>query len=276
MNFAQRYTSYLSQRPILNIGLVITYYLLVVLPHEVIGIWIAQTLDKPFGRDTYNLIILALGVTGFLGYLYLVWNGTRQRPDKGKKTGLYLLATLALIVLSFNTILVVNVEIIHFIQYALLALLLFPFFSSYQETLFWSTILGAIDEGYQYLVLAPQRTDYYDFNDILIDMVGATLGLILLSAYGIANITGSRAVYQRSPFKGLVLISMLVVIALGMGWMTIYPTADGTMAYLPLIKKMNAEFWTVIHPNVNFHIVRPLEWLVLTILLWFLYKDIGK
>jgi len=216
MNFAQRYIHYLSQRPALNICLVITYYLLVVLPHEVIGVWIAQTLDQPFGRDTYNLIILALAISGFLGYVYLVWNGTR-----------YLLATLVLIVLSLNTILVVNVEIIHFVQYALLALLVFPLFSSYQETLFWSTVLGAIDEGYQYLVLAPQRTKYYDFNDVLIDMVGATLGLVLLSAYGIANKNRHQAFYQRSSFKGLVFITLLVLVALGMGWMTIYPSVDG-------------------------------------------------
>jgi len=275
MNFAKHYTHYLSQRPVLNICLVITYYLLVVLPHEVIGIWIAETLDKPFGRDTYNLIILALGVTGCLGYLYFVWNGARHRPDKGKKTYLYLLATLALIVLSFNTILVVNVEIIHFIQYALLALLVFPLFSSYQETLFWSTVLGAIDEGYQYLVLAPERTNYYDFNDVLIDMVGATLGLILLSAYGV-NKAKLLTFYQRSSFRGFVVITLLVLVALGMGWMTIYPSVDGSMAYFPLIKKVSTEFWTIIHPNVNFHVVRPLEWLILTILLWFLYKDIGK
>jgi len=167
MNFVQRYINYLSQGPALNICLVITYYLLVVLPHEVIGVWIAQTLDQPFGRDTYNLIILALGISGFLGYVFLVWNGTRFRKDKGKKTWLYLLATLTLIVLSLNTILVVNIEIIHFVQYAFLALLVFPLFHSYQETLFWSTVLGAIDEGYQYLVLAPHRTDYYDFNEFV-------------------------------------------------------------------------------------------------------------
>jgi len=58
--------------------------------------------------------------------------------------------------------------------------------------------------------------------------------------------------------------------------MTIYPSVDGSMAYFPLIKKMNEGFWTVIHPDVNFHIVRPLEWLVLTIMLWVFYKDIGQ
>lgn len=276
MNFAQLYTSYLSQRPFLNIGLVSTYYLLVVLPHEIIGVWIAKTLDQPFGRETYNLIILAMGISGFLAYLYLVWKGTRTKKDNGKKTWIYLFVTLMLIILSLNTILVVNVELIHFVQYGLLALLIFPLFSTYQETLFWSTILGAIDESYQYLVLAPHRTNYYDFNDVLIDMVGATLGLILLSAYSVSEKTKSLIFYQRSSFKGLLFIIIAVITALAMGWMTIYPSADGSMAYFPLIKKMSTEFWTVIHPNVNFHIVRPFEWVVLTIILWFFYRDIGK
>lgn len=276
MNFAQRYTAYLSQRPVLNVCLVIIYYLLVVLPHEVIGVWIAETLDKPFGRETYNLFILVLAISGFLGYLYFVWNGTRNKKDKGKKTWLYLFVTLSLIIISLHTILVVNVEIIHFVQYALLALLLFPFFLNYQETLFWATVLGAIDEAYQYLVLAPQRTDYYDFNDVLIDMVGATLGLILLSAYEVANKITALNFYQRSSFKGLVFISFLIFLALGMGWMTIYPSMDGHIAYFPLIKTINEGFWTFISPNVNFHIIHPLEWLILTTFLWLFYKDIGK
>ena len=107
-------------------------------------------------------------------------------------------------------------------------------------------------------------------------MVGATLGLILLSAYEITNKTKFHNFYQRSSFKGLLFIILLVGVSLGMGWMTIYPPTDGSMAYFPLIKKMDTGFWTFMRPDINFHIVRPFEWLVLTIFLWMFYKNLGK
>ena len=122
-----------------------------VLPHGTFGAWIAKTLDQPLGRDTYNLVIMGMGITGFIVYLYLIWKGTKSKTYS-KAIWMYLALTLALIVLCINLLMVVNVEMIHFVQYAIFAFLIFPLTQNYQLTLFYATIFGAIDEAYQYLV----------------------------------------------------------------------------------------------------------------------------
>ena len=274
MNFIEQYINYFAKRPFLNALLVLIYYLLVVLPHENFGIWIAQTLDQPLGRDTYNLVIMGMGLTGFMVYLYLIRKGTKSKTYS-KSTWLYLALTLGLIIFCVNVLMVVNVEMIHLVQYAIFAFLIFPLFQNYQRTLFYATIFGAVDEAYQYLVLAPEKYNYYDFNDVFINMTGATLGLILIRAYGIKDKEVTKPFYKRPVFVGLISLLCLVILSYFQGWASLY-VDPYTYTPFPLIKEMSPDFWTIVHPNVKFHIMRPWEWILLTLGLWGVYRNIGK
>ena len=274
MNFIQQYIHYFAKRPFLNALLVLIYYLLVVLPHETFGAWIARTLDKPLGRETYNLLIMGMGVAGFVAYLYLIWKGTKSKRYS-KSTWMYLLLTLTLIVFCINVLMVVNVEMIHFVQYATFAVLIFPLFQNYQATLLYATLFGAIDEAYQYLVLAPEKSNYYDFNDVFIDMIGVTLGLILIRAYGIRDKATTKPFYKRPVFIGLVSLLGIILFSYLQGWTSLHVDPNLDIPF-PLIKKMKPDFWTIIHPNVKFHVVRPWEWIILTLGLWLVYRRIGK
>ncbi len=265
--------NWLKNNKALNVFLVIVYYLLVVLPHEEVGIWIAKTLDQPYGRDTYNLIILALGVIGLLGYLLPIWNGLKQLETGKGRVLFVLLATILFIIVSFNILLVVNVEIIHFVQYAILALLLFPLFNNYRDTLFYAMLFATVDEGYQYFVLAPLRTDYFDFNDVIIDLIGAALGLILFWVSGIKDVTSNKKWFQTATFLGFSILTVGVVIAYLTGNLAIYPSESETQAPILLIRKVQESFWTIIHPNVKFHVVRPLEGLLILGGLFYFYSQ---
>jgi len=250
---------WLKTHKIANVFLAIIYYLLVVLPHEEVGIWVAQTLDQPYGRDTYNLIILVLGSLGLFGYLWTLWSGVKQLKEGKRKVWFAFLMTLFFIILSFNTLLVVNVEIIHFVQYAILAILLFPLFHNYQDTLFYAMVLGAIDEGYQYFVLAPLRTDYFDFNDVIIDLIGAALGLLLLWASGIKDKITNKSWLQSPTFIGFSILILAVIISYSTGLLAIFPAKGEEQAPILLVRKIQKSFWTIIHPNVKFHVITPLE-----------------
>ncbi|MEM1122616.1 MAG: VanZ family protein [Bacteroidota bacterium] len=254
--------NWLNQHKWLNAFLFIIYYLIAVLPHEIFGAWIAKTFDEPYGRDTYNLMVLAAGVIGLVGYLTLLWRGAKQLPTGRPQLWISFAATLLLILLCFNTILVVNVEIIHFVQYALLALLLFPLLNNYRDTLFFAMLLGAIDEAYQYLYLAPNN-NYFDFNDVIIDLIGAALGLLLLWASGIRNSSTNQKWYKTPTFIGLMALVALTIIGFWMDFIAVYPIETGAYAPVQLIKKIQEGFWTIIHPNVKFHVVQPLEGLLI-------------
>lgn len=268
-----RIHNWLKSNTIINILLVIGYYLLVVLPHEEVGIWIAKTLDQPYGRDTYNLIVLVLGLASILGYLGILWNGAKQLNTGKKRLWISFALTLLFIIISFNVLLVVNVEIIHFVQYAFLALLLFPLLNNYRDTLFYATILAVIDEGYQYFYLAPLRTDYFDFNDIIIDLIGAAMGLFLYWASGIRSIKSERKWFQTATFIGFAVLTTVTIIAYLSGQLAVYPVEGGTNPPILLIRKIQESFWTIIHPNVKFHVVQPLEGLLILGGLFYFYTQ---
>jgi len=114
-------------------------------------------------------------------------------------------------------------------------------------------------------------------------MIGVILGLILIRAYGIRDREATEPFYKRPVFIGLVSLIILVVLSFLLGWISLYADPTKDVAF-PLIKHLKPDFWTtnfrtdkfnVVH-KLKFHIVRPWEWIILTIGLWTAYRNIGK
>ena len=174
--------NWLSKHKAVNLVLLGIYYLLAVLPHEQVGVFISKKVRKPMGLEAYDRIMLQIAIAGLLLYgIVVIWNIIRK--PKQIPTLFYLIANICFASASVYALFVLNIEAIHFFQYAILALLLFPLLRSYSMTLFWGTLLGAIDEAYQYFYLSPDRTDYFDFNDVILDLIGVAFGLILIRSF---------------------------------------------------------------------------------------------
>ena len=155
------------------------------------------------------------------------------------------------------------------------AILLFPILKNYGSTLFWITILGAIDEAYQYFVIAPFRTDYFDFNDVIIDMLGGALGLIFLKASGVEE----KNQYElfRSPIVvGLALLTVTFTYLFRHDFLAIYPVEQISGLPLLLIRRIEEAFWNTSAPNIKFHVIQPLEGMIIISLLLIFYKFLGK
>lgn len=241
--------------------------------HLEFGKFIARTLDVPLGRDKYNLIVLSLA--GFLCLAFLAWfyKGLKQNPaEENRVTIRYLIFTLALIVISINVIMVVNVELIHVVQYAIFAILIFAIVERYFDVLFWTTFFGAIDELYQYMYLAPNSTDYFDINDVIINMTGAAMGLILLRSQGIYERKPRRKILRTSWFWGIIFVLALITILWLSGQLTIYPS-EGNVIF-EFIREFTPGFWREIPPKVLFHVIQPFEGLIILIVLFAIYYKI--
>jgi hypothetical protein len=162
---------------------------------------------------------------------------------------------------------------IHFPQYIFLAILIFPLVMRYGETVFWATLLGVIDEAYQYFYLAPQRTAYFDFNDIILNLLGAALGVLLIFGSGITPRACNYAKWYASPvFRTLAVLMIGITVLFQTPLLNMYLPADGASVGAVLVKTKPTGFWEQVpHLNDKFHIVRPLEGIILVILLLLLY-----
>ncbi len=82
--------------------------------------------------------------------------------------------------LYYVLLFVSNVEAIHYIQYLIISVLLMKISGSIYYTFFASSILGIIDEAYQYFVLYAIRPHIYlDYNDMILNVHGAVIGIIV-------------------------------------------------------------------------------------------------
>lgn len=274
----KRFIDWMAAHKVVHILIIAVYYVSVVLPHKRFGTFLNDTVvgglginnNTAEGRQVYNGYAISIAAILLIALLYFFIKNSRKLADR-KKIWFYMIANIIFAVLIVEFLFVVNIEFVHFPQYAVFAVLLFPLIGNYKSTMVWATLAGMIDEAYQYFYLAPMDTAHYDFNDVLTNLVGAVFGLLLLRSMNVAE--HSRFKLSRATFWFGIGAIALVVGGLHMGdILSIYPSEDHEYH---IIRKMPDQFWSKIHPNVTYHIVKPIEGLSLTCLLWVFFSRIS-
>lgn len=233
--------------------IVVIYYALVILPHEWVGVNV-NALFKSMPRTSYDLIVLTISLVGLFFVLGVFSKELIRHPER-KKLLLYFGLTLLLIFLVNSYLFVINIESVHYLQYAVGAILLFGLIGHYYVVLFVATLIAILDEGYQYFYLSPHRTDYFDINDIITDFLGAAFGLLLLKTLSVEGWGSESKKMQRGFWIPLVLALVSFIVLLQTKLLSVYPSNEKFM----LVRKVQEGFWTTVHPNVTFHVVAPVE-----------------
>ena len=262
--------AWLSAHKVLTFCLATAYFLITVLSHETVGAFLANTLNinEP---QSFNKIFTQGGIIAIVIYLALTLPPILKK--KRWATLYYLIGTLLITAACVPTLIVVNSEFIHFFQYALLSFLLLPLLQSYWLALVVGTILGIIDEWIQYTIISAGRTQYFDFNDVVLNLLGSAIGLISIGA-----IVHQRYPVTLLPKTGWYVLGALVTFFF-ITWLAngidIYPDSKNPAPFT-LIKTKEKTFWTVLPPHRRFHVLRPLEGLLLLSLLFGLGSQLDK
>lgn len=261
----RKWIDYLSANRVLNVTLFMMYFFTVVLPHEKVGLIIDEFFSK-YSRDLYNQIILlasiGLLVIVLLSLLKSIWN----LQDR-KRIFFFWALTIFFIFIVNSYLFVANIESVHYVQYAIFAFILFPLFSNYYSTLFWGTFVGVLDEAYQYFILAPERTDYYDFNDIITNFLGVCVGLLILKSLEIKEKNPSVNYERKAILPYLFTYSIILFGLLLSPILSVYPSEES----FQLIKVMPVDFWSEIVRVAVYHIVLPVEGAFILLSLFVVY-----
>jgi hypothetical protein len=174
------------------------------------------------------------------------------------------------VVVSYKLLIVFNVEMIHYPQYAIPTVLIFALVMNYRKTVFWTTFIGALDEAYQALVIyRGNNSIYFDFNDIILNLVGAGIGVALI--YTLTEMGGLRSEgshksgrkFMLPVFSTAALILIAAIFLHRSGLMQFYPGAKSVGALIDLSRKSaSAGFWTVPAVGKLYHILTPTEGLL--------------
>lgn len=209
-------------RPALWLAL-IGYYLATSLGHLQISLWLVSPAATAFGpikpADYLPAFVALCFAVAALGLGLQAWRGTR-RAVTFAAWGLW----LAAVVMVDRWLLVTVNEYAHYPQYALVAWLLAFLLDpqrrhfAFARVLFWTTLLGVVDELTQYLYLAAAYGDYLDFNDFLLNLLGAVAGLLLYYGFRApARVAAPRQLWMRQPELRITLFALACVAALAAG-----------------------------------------------------------
>lgn len=216
------------------------YFVIGVLMHLQFSLWLVaqrtvqwngQTFSYSF-RDAlpYVLPLAALVLVTWLVFS-AVRQGTRRRVLWVTGYWLLWLACVAAVDrwLTFSV-----AEYFHYPQYALLAMLLAKAMDAERtrwpvgSVLWLTTLLGATDELAQYLWITVSYSQYFDFNDILVNLLAGVAGLMLY--YGFRNPPADGLKKMQTQTRGWVAIfglsiALLVCVALawGLGLLAVTP-----------------------------------------------------
>lgn len=246
----------------------VLYYLSVVLPHEQVGRFLAS-IFLPGSRTRYDNVMLG----GFAVIIVLIalWIWKKLRQEDTRILLFFGMSTLCFIVLCVHVLFVLNVEAVHFIQYAVFAIICFNINQSYLKTMFWSVIAGAIDELYQYMYLAPQKSEYYDFNDVIINAVGAGIGLIIIRTIRRQSVhVHIKSLFRSIEFWTFISLIAFTLIGLVSGILSYGPSEDALFCFM---KVERLDFWYVAPtgPEIRFHVAKPIEGIIVTLALIVFY-----
>ena len=264
--------TYLNRHKFLNFAIVTIYFFLVTLPHEWVGVQLGNLVQN-LSRVEFNRYVLVIGFILFVFYLISIFRNVLNITKKTIPI-FYLCLSAMLAIISLNLLIIVNVEIIHFVQYGILAVLLVPLLNDFFLTLFICLLLGFIDESYQYYYL-PVRTTYFDFNDVVLDFIGGGLGLSLLRTYPkISNIVHNFEKRLKYIWLSWFFLLFSALIFIKCGLLQVYSKGDGVADHwTTLVVKKTEEFWTK-DPHGVFHVMSPLEGIICLTILLFIYQFI--
>jgi hypothetical protein len=234
-----------------------------------LSVWVMNWLTLPVYNKTV-IVIFALFLILFSVFLF---GHLRDRRDNFGLKLVYLVVTLALIIIHFKTMFEMNIEIIHIFEFPFLAFLLFPLTRRFGATVLFTIPFMLLDEWHQYIVLYPSYVDYFEFNDVVMDTYGCGLAVTTLLIMGVKGSTEIKPFWRRPEFISLLGFMIAVVILIKVCFISVYDSGKCANTWLVLNRIPGEQsFWRQ-YPgrDVIYHVMQPIEAMIYIPLLAFFY-----
>ena len=217
---------------------------------------VCDALFVRLGRGPYERLMLsAIAAGSIAGGLALlrgrVW--ALRRPRVLAALLLLAVATVA----AQQWMLVSNVELIHFPQFGLLAALLLGAGLAPQPAWIGATACGVLDETYQHLVIyAHVAGTYFDYNDVVLNAIGAAWTVVLAAAGASLNRTDGASRWERALLGAL-------LVGFGVSFWLAPPHVAAVEAF-PYWRPALARAAT----GLDYHVMSASEGLAAVLLIW--------
>lgn len=263
----QKGVEWLEQHRAVNVLIVIVYTGFLLFAHDVFVNFSVTVMDR-LSLPIYEKVVGAILALVTVGIVASVVQVLRQRQVQLLFT-VFLVMTLGLLVVHFFVLTEMNIEFIHAIMYGLLAAFLFPLVGRSGAAVIIGLPAMLLDEWYQHVVLFPHYTTHLEFNDVVLDLLGAGFFVSILGVLGV------RSGKKFTPFWKRVEVWICVAFAISVTSLMVacvvvpYPVDSCENTWLILNKLPEQEAFWYVHPTIGstLHVLKPVEGLVIIFVL---------
>ena len=242
-------------------------------------LWLASALLHRPVSDLLDAFPLRYAIYAIVGatLAFAAWPVVRLvRSERPWLAAAVWAVLIGAVVVCHFTLITIAVEVIHYPQYALIAVLFAYALDAERErrlvleVLLIATALSAVDEALQYLFFMRGQT-YFDYNDLLLNQIGALAGLLFYYGFPAPRRAARRRPLLRWLLVGCVAIGAILVAALASDVLRVRPDRDfadsavaadgGLRVYLQLERGAHAA-WRRARGGGSYYVLGAFGWLV--------------
>jgi hypothetical protein len=226
------------------------YYLAIGLGHLQFSLWLVRGRTLTWGDHTYvyayAYAVPWLADIATVALAWLLWQQAKSTVRPWPVLFYWCLWGLAVVLVDRTLTYSAN-EYAHYPQYALLAWLLARVLDPDRlhwplvRILFWTTLLGALDELLQYVWITRRYSDYLDFNDFLVNLLAAGAGMMLYYGFRQRPSASRRPVYLEWWVAGA--ITLVAALGISFGKVVVYPDKVASPSGVIQNDHGNRQFW---------------------------------
>jgi len=261
----------LEKRPLLNWVLILLYSIFILFAHG----WFVEVsvaIMKSLSIPVYNTLVAMVAGAVLIVLSWGVFLSLRNHQKQLRAKLFFFSLIIAALGAHRYFLSEMNIEIIHALEFGILAVFFFPITRRFGAAVIMSIPIMMVDEWYQYQVLYPEFVQYFDLNDIVLDMLGSGLLVLLLWIFG-AQRAASLSMWKRGETYLFLTIFGAIIFGLQTCFLSEFPiySCNNTWLVLNTIGEQ-LTFWRV-HPDIGsiYHVLSLKEGLMVILLLGFLF-----
>jgi VanZ family protein len=244
----------------------------VIFPHDLVQYYANEIANRYTHKRLYQGSAVAAISIGVI--ITLMFTLALKKQPQRLRIGVLWVATLAMIAGTWWMFMANNTELVHFPQYFPEGVMLLALTASPVESIAWATFFGGLDECFQYWVVVKGKPVPYDFNDILMDLLGGAAGVVFAMALMRTTRRESAPGWWKGVLKRPGVLVILGVVAAGIvfwaaGLMAIYEAPGAPPHWFSMTRQTHLPFWFSA-PNFlgprTFHELSPTEGPILLLL----------
>lgn len=211
-----------------------------------------------FSLLVYNVLVRNFSLA--IGALVLGFCSWKVFLNKRFDLLFFLFILLALLVLHWLFLFEMNIEIIHALEFGLLALLLYGATCNAGAAVILCLPFMLIDEWVQYSLLYGNYNKYYEFNDLVLDILGAGLAILVLKIIEKERKTVLLPFWKRNEYRVLFVLLIFFCVLVLSGVLAAHQSQVNTYTIFTLSRIDAPElFWqTHAFTGAKYHILAPL------------------